>query len=132
MGKWNVLFSKPAEQASFDGCERWRAAVFAMDIDDWPYCALQADVSMNGKKVASALNQARRERKNLPEIITVDNGLNASEKVRMSAEEVCSTQDMQAVGEIRFRKSRVPEMVFHEMRDPAHHNEHKICAGAQS
>ena len=35
--------------------------------------ALEADVSMNGKKVASALNHARRERSSLPESITVDN-----------------------------------------------------------
>lgn len=42
--------------------------------------ALQADVSMNGKKVASALNQARRERRSLPESITVDNGSEFSSK----------------------------------------------------
>lgn len=42
--------------------------------------ALQADVSMNGKKVASALNHARRERRALPESITVDNGSEFSSK----------------------------------------------------
>jgi transposase InsO family protein len=94
--------------------------------------ALQADVSMNGKKVAAALNHARRERSSLPESITVDNGLNASKKIRMSAEEVCSTQGMRAVGEMSFKESQLPKWVFHEVRDPAHHNEHKICAGAQS
>ena len=34
---------------------------------------------MNGKKVASALNHARRERGSLPESITVDNGSEFSE-----------------------------------------------------
>jgi putative transposase len=42
--------------------------------------ALEADVSMNGKKVASALNHARRERSSLPESITVDNGSEFSSK----------------------------------------------------
>jgi putative transposase len=42
--------------------------------------ALEADVSMNGKKVASALNHARRERNSLPESITVDNGSEFSSK----------------------------------------------------
>jgi putative transposase len=42
--------------------------------------ALQADLSMNGKKVASALNQARQERRALPESITVDNGSEFSSK----------------------------------------------------
>jgi hypothetical protein len=60
-----------------------------------------------------------------------DNGLNASEKFEVSAEEVCSTQGMRAVGEISSSKGRVPEVVFQEVRDPAHHNEHKIGAGAQ-
>jgi len=38
------------------------------------------DLSLNGKKVASALNQARRERGALPESITVDNGSEFSSK----------------------------------------------------
>ena len=42
--------------------------------------ALVADVSMNGSKVASALNKARRERNTLPESITVDNGSEFSSK----------------------------------------------------
>ena len=42
--------------------------------------ALEADVSMNGNKVASALNKARRERNTLPESITVDNGSEFSSK----------------------------------------------------
>jgi transposase len=29
-----------------------------------------------------------------------------------------------------LRRSRLPEMVFHEQWDPAHHNEHKIYVGA--
>ena len=41
--------------------------------------ALRADIAMNGQKVASALNQAAHERGALPESITVDNVLNASE-----------------------------------------------------
>ena len=93
---------------------------------------LEADRSMTGAKVAAALTAAAAERDGFPESITCDNGLNATEKFRMSAGEVCSTQGMRAVGEIGSPKSRVPEMIFHEFRDPAHHNEHKICAGAQS
>jgi putative transposase len=42
--------------------------------------ALEADVSMNGSKVASALNKARRERNTLPDSITVDNGSEFSSK----------------------------------------------------
>ena len=42
--------------------------------------ALEADVSMNGNKVASALNHARLERKALPDSITVDNGSEFSSK----------------------------------------------------
>jgi putative transposase len=41
---------------------------------------LEADVSMNGSKVASALNHARRERKTFPDSITVDNGSEFSSK----------------------------------------------------
>jgi putative transposase len=42
--------------------------------------ALEADVSMNGAKVAAALNRARQERKALPASITVDNGSEFSSK----------------------------------------------------
>jgi putative transposase len=42
--------------------------------------ALEADTSMTGNKVASALNHARQERNALPESITVDNGSEFSSK----------------------------------------------------
>ncbi len=42
--------------------------------------ALEADISMNGSKVAAALNHARLERKALPDSITVDNGSEFSSK----------------------------------------------------
>src|SRR3954469_18389692 len=93
--------------------------------------AIEVDLSLPGTRVLRVLERLAEER-GLPEAIRVDNGLNAREKLGMSAEEVCSTQGMRAVGEMSFQESRVPEMVFHEVRDPAHHNEHKICAGAQS
>jgi hypothetical protein len=61
----------------------------------------------------------------------MDNALNAREKFQMSTQGLNSTQEMRAVDEIGFEETRFPEMVFHEIRDPAHHNEHKICAGAR-
>jgi hypothetical protein len=76
------------------------------------------------------LEQLAAER-GLPAAIRVDHALNAREKFQMSTQGLNSTQEMRAVDEIGFEETRFPEMVFHEIRDPAHHNEHKICAGAR-
>jgi hypothetical protein len=110
------------------------APVFAFVVDQFTReCIwLEPHRSMTGAKVVAALTKASAERNWMPMSITCENGLNAGEKFRMSAGEVRSTQANANCRRDWRQESRVPEMVFHEFRDPAHHNEHKICAGAQS
>jgi putative transposase len=93
--------------------------------------ALETDTSFGSQRVTRVLDGVIA-RRGSPKALRMDNGLNASEKFRMSAGEVRSTQGNANCRRDGLQESRVPEMVFHEFRDRAHHNEQKICAGAQS
>jgi putative transposase len=87
---------------------RWFRVLTVVDQFTRECLLLHGDLSMSGAKVAAALELVIQKH-GKPQSITCDNGLNASEKFRMSAEEVCSTQGMRAVGEISSKKAEFPK-----------------------
>ena len=92
---------------------RWFRVLTVVDQFTRECLLLHGDLSMSGSKVAAALEPVIQKH-GKPQSITCDNGLNASEKVRMSAEEVCSTQACELSARLASKKAEFPEVVFHE------------------
>jgi putative transposase len=92
--------------------------------------ALLVDTSLSGQQVTRLLERVIEQR-DRPLALRCDNGLNASlfswHRRRWTAQFATSAHRVNRRYRIGHR------VVFHEQRDPAHHNEHKICGNnAQS
>ena len=109
---------------------RWFRVLTVVDQFTRECVLLAADRSMTAMGVAAALDLAVKER-GAPESITVDNELNAS--VFLGRRRRSGAQFATRAHRVNSHYRTDVQVVFHEHRDPAHHNEHKICGGnAQS
>jgi transposase InsO family protein len=102
---------------------RWFRALTVVDQFTRECVLLAADRSMTATGVAAALDLAVKER-GAPESITTDNELNARLFFGSGTRLVSTHLNGELRGLERLRTHF--RAVFHEQRDPAHHNEHKI------
>ena len=103
---------------------RWFRILTVVDQYTRECLCVHAERSQTGRKVVEQLSMIVAER-GAPESITSDNGLNAREKLSARAHRGPYLALGASSGSI-FLNTVVPVGLPHN-RDPAHHNEHKIC-----